>query len=518
MSLFVRLLVGVLAAGPSFAGNAATFTVTNANDNGAGSFRQAIIDANAAPGADTIVFNIPGVGVHTIAFGSILPIVTGQVTIDGYTQPGSSPNTTGLDAGINSILLIELYTPLGGALRLAADGAVIRGLVINRGAHGIWVEANNVTIAGMYINTNPAGTATSSNPLSDFGIRHISGNNLTIGGPAPADRNLISGSAQAGVALDLGYAGPFTGHVIEGNYVGTDVTGTLSLARPGASGLTSINNAIVRSNLISGNPGGGIVTAVGTGIPGPVTIHGNLIGTQRDGTTPLGNGVVGTFSPGVYVYTENAEIGGPLPGQANTIAFNATSGVTVGTNRHGNRIVGNSIHSNGALGINVVSLTPGTPLPNDAGDADTVPGNDGQNYPIITSATVAAGNATINGTLNSLAGTPFRIEFFANASCGAIGYGQGQTFIGFTNVITDGSGNATFGPLVFAVPAGQALLTSTATDLTLGNTSEFSQCAAGGLNATTATSDIPTLSEGLLALMATLVALFGLYSIRRQRA
>src|SRR5262245_51677513 len=69
---------------------AATFTVTNTNDTGAGSLRQAIDDANATPGADTIVFNIPGAGVHTITPQSLLPIVNEAVTIDGYSQPGSS--------------------------------------------------------------------------------------------------------------------------------------------------------------------------------------------------------------------------------------------------------------------------------------------------------------------------------------------------------------------------------------------------------------------------------------------
>jgi hypothetical protein len=77
---------------------AATFTVTNTNDAGAGSLRQAITDANAAAGADTIEFNISGAGcdgagVCTIALASQLPSVFGLTTIDGYTQPGSSPNT-----------------------------------------------------------------------------------------------------------------------------------------------------------------------------------------------------------------------------------------------------------------------------------------------------------------------------------------------------------------------------------------------------------------------------------------
>jgi hypothetical protein len=124
-------------------------------------------------------------------------------------------------------------------------------------------------------------------------------------------------------------------------------------------------------------------------------------------------------------------------------------------------------------------------LPNDAGDADAVPGNRGQNYPVLNVPVISAGSATISGTLNSQASRSYRIEFFANAACGSTGFGQGQTFIGNTTVVTDGSGNATIGPIVFAVPAGQSVITATATDLTTNDTSEFSQCPAAGPATTT---------------------------------
>src|SRR2546422_5413375 len=70
-----------------------TFVVTNTNDSGAGSLRQAILLANTLPGTDTITFNITGGGVHTINLTSALPTITEAVVIDGYTQPGSSANT-----------------------------------------------------------------------------------------------------------------------------------------------------------------------------------------------------------------------------------------------------------------------------------------------------------------------------------------------------------------------------------------------------------------------------------------
>src|SRR5215210_2028491 len=85
---------------------AANFTVVNVNDSGAGSLRQAILDANANPGPDTIGFNIPGPGVKTITPATALPAITEALIIDGYTQPGSSVNFQ-TDSN-NAVLLIEI--------------------------------------------------------------------------------------------------------------------------------------------------------------------------------------------------------------------------------------------------------------------------------------------------------------------------------------------------------------------------------------------------------------------------
>src|SRR4051794_1723796 len=96
--------VSTLLAGSAPYCLAATFTVTNANDSGLGSLRQAILNANAAGGANVIQFNLSGSGIRTIAPLTQLPDITNSVTIDGYSQPGSSPNT--LTNGNNAVLLI----------------------------------------------------------------------------------------------------------------------------------------------------------------------------------------------------------------------------------------------------------------------------------------------------------------------------------------------------------------------------------------------------------------------------
>jgi CSLREA domain-containing protein len=460
--------------------HSATITVnstadTAAND-GACTLREAIIAANTntasgaaagecaagAAGLDTIAFAIPGAGVKTITPASPLPAITEAVFINGYTQPGSSPNTNALNAGINAVLLIELNGDTAGGLHVNAAGSVIRGLNVH-GLVGdqIEVNASNVTLAGNFLGTNPAGTAATGGGGS--GIRLTSGDNVVIGGAAAADRNLVSGDTGGSVVIFL-LSGD--GALIQGNYIGTDVTGTLALNATvfnSPSGIwvhSPTSNTTILGNLISGNSGGGMEMS---GVGG--VIQGNLIGTQRDGVSALGN----LNDGGISLIGNGYAVGGTGSGQGNTIAFNV-GGVHIVDNFVGDSILGNSIFSNGVLlGIR---LHTGTPLANDACDVDTLPGNQGQNYPVITSAPIAAGNVTISGTLNSTASTTFRIEFFSNVIAHPSGNGEGKTFIGFANVTTDGSCNVSFGPLVFAVPPGQTIFSATATD-PANNTSEF---------------------------------------------
>jgi hypothetical protein len=448
--------------------------------------REAITAANNTPGADTINFNIPlsdpgcnpTTHVCTMARTSALPAITDAVTINGYTQPGAHENTNALNAGINAIVLIELSGMAGdlvGGLQINASGTVIRGLNIHGGGDEITVGtsdlgtvASNVTIAGNLIGTNPAGTAAMEHGGS-FGIRQNSGNNNIIGGPAAADRNLLSGDPQGGIFISNG-----DGTQIVGNYIGTDITGTIALNSTGftegigmLSDQTSFftTNTVISGNLISGNGGGG-VDASGGGV-----IRNNLIGTQRDGISPLGNLNFG----GINLRQGNGNpwlVGGTSPGQGNIIAFHTGWGVIVPLTAIRYSILGNSIYSNSQLGISLRGSSS-TPLPNDNGDADTFPGNLGQNYPVINSANFSGGSVEITGTLNSSAGTTFRLEFFANQATDSSGFGEGQFFLGSANVTTDGSGNATF-DLTFPSPAGLQSVSATATDPN-GNTSEFAQ-------------------------------------------
>ena len=422
-----------------------TFTVTNTNDNGPNSLRQALLNANSHPNPagsiDQIVFNIPGSGVQTITRTTALPAISDAVVINGYTQPGASPNTNALNAGINAVVLIELIGASGdgvGGLRVNAAGTVIRGLNSHGSGDEIIVNASNVTIAGNFLGTNPAGTTDGCSICGQYGIRLESGDNNVFGGVAPADRNLLSGDKTGAIILESG-----NGTVIQGNYMGTDITGTSAInygigVRVAIYGPPGPLGTIILGNLISGNIGGGVQ------LGGGGVIQGNLIGTQRDGVSALGNlndGGLSLGGNGDFITNGGPfVVGGTSPGQGNTIAFNS-GGVHILNNLFGDSILGNSIFNNGLLGIRLFS---GTPLANDACDVDILPGNRGQNYPLLTSASIAGGNVTISGTLNSAANTTFRVEFFSNAACHPSGNGEGQTFLGFTTVTTNASCNATF--------------------------------------------------------------------------
>jgi hypothetical protein len=111
------------------------FTVTNTNDSGAGSLRQAILDANAGHAGDMIAFNISGAGVHTIRPVSQLPDLVTAVTIDGSTQPGY--------AGVPLIELTGTASVSSDGLTIQGGNTTVKALVINGFRDtGIFLEGN----------------------------------------------------------------------------------------------------------------------------------------------------------------------------------------------------------------------------------------------------------------------------------------------------------------------------------------------------------------------------------------
>lgn len=619
----------------NFAATRQSFVVTNTNSHGPGSLREAMINANATLGADTITFNIAGPGVKVIAVVTTLPDITESVTIDGTTQPGyaGAPliEINGASTGGHGFIIKATSVVKGLAIGNFSSGVALwfrdcdnnviqgnyigvdatgttargnsRGLLLSNSSNnligGVTAAARNVisgnnfsgielggssnVIQGNFIGTNAAGTAAinelggtgidiSSSPFinniiggtepgagnlisgNGNGIRtnapgtiiqgnligtDVTGtkalpnaggidadaNNVTIGGLTAAARNIISANA---LGVRLGGEGT----TLQGNYIGTDITGTLALgndtgvvaggnaliggtvpeARNIISASTSVNlmlgfnnsgsAGVVRGNYIGTDVTGTkalSINAVGISIedinhviggttPGAGNvISGNRIGIQLGGLSTAaptghiiqgnliglnatGTGAVMNHFHGITISGDamNNVIGGTQSGAANKIAFNAGSGITVFSGSR-NSIRGNSIFSNGAAGIDLGG--DGVTL-NDTTDADSG-ANLLQNFPVLTSVQSSGGSTTIQGSLKSTPNTTFQIDFYSSTALDPSGNGEGALFFNTTPVTTDGNGDATIN-VTFpdALPAGRAI-TATATDPD-GNTSEFS--------------------------------------------
>jgi CSLREA domain-containing protein len=448
-----------------------TVVVTNTNDSGAGSLRQAIFDSNATVGVkETITFNIAGAGVHTITPTSALPDITDPVIIDGYTQPTASANT--LAVGDDAVIKIEIDgTNLANVLNFIGGNSTVRGLVINRYTStntAILFQTNgNDVVEGCFIGTDATGT-TDLNTGSD-GVFIGTANNR-VGGTTPAQRNIISGNDTFGIEITGSGA---TGNQVKGNYIGTNAAGTADLGN-GSNGVhifAAPNNTIggttvADRNVISGNDGSGVF--IGNNTATGNIVRGNFIGTDATGASALGN-----TGNGVVINAAPAnKIGGTTTGAGNRIAFNGVGGVVVEASATNNAILGNAAFQNGSLGIDLGS--DGVTA-NDANDADTGP-NNLQNFPVLTGTTKFGANTNVQGTLNSTASTAFTLQFFSNATCDASGNGEGRTFLGSANVTTNGSGNVSFNLTLPATVAAGEVVTVTATDPN-GNTSEFSACS-----------------------------------------
>ncbi|MCE9527805.1 MAG: hypothetical protein K8R36_17315, partial [Planctomycetales bacterium] len=259
----------------------ATFMVTNTDASGPGSLFAAMSNAESTPNIgvpDEIHFSIPGGGVQTIFPGpgvqSPLPTITEAVIIDGYTQPGASPNT--LAVGDNAVLTIEIngsgMSP-GAQLFIinGSSGSTIRGLAITHVPYRCFSlgyfgqQANNNIIAGNFIGTDAGGlTYQAGDTMAAIGI--TTGSNNVIGGPAPADRNVITSSGSGLTAMiDIGQG---TGNVIQGNYIGVNKNGDAPLQPPGGINAISINGQFSGGNTIGGlAPGeGNVILGTNTGI------------------------------------------------------------------------------------------------------------------------------------------------------------------------------------------------------------------------------------------------------------
>ena len=401
------VLVGAITATSA---QAATFSVTNTNDSGAGSLRAAILSANATSAADTITFNIPGAGAHSIAPTSALPVITRALTIDGATQPGyagvplvqlngaNANSGLGLVLGISNCtvnaLTINGWSSAGVSmtgsgtvnshiqgcfvgLNVTATGAVPNsvGILISGGAHNNFIGGASPTLAN-YIGGNTAvgvaingsgsnGNFVTGNIIGTDGhgskaIPNVAGimisggaQNNTIGGNSASVRNLISGNSAAGISIKE--AGS-SGNNIAGNFIGLGADGVTKvpnklgiIVSEGAGGNTigAPGNGV---NIISGNLGAAVYFIGSNGN----TVTNNVIGPDVNSSRLPGNGVGVAATAG----SQNNVIG---PG--NLISSNFTGVDLEGTNTSNNSVIGNYI----GTGANPTSADANSPYANFAG-------------------------------------------------------------------------------------------------------------------------------------------------------
>lgn len=334
-----------------------TFTVLNTNDSGFGSLRQAILNANAHPGAETIDFRIPGAGPFLIRPLSPLPFLTGQTTIDATTQPGfAGQPIVELRGDLSRGCGCDVQTDAAGnpppidGLVLSGGSNTVRGLNItlwpDRGI--VIVDGAGNVIAGNNIGTDSPGQSGLGN--NGAGVFVATAGNL-IGGPSDRDRNVISGNLGSGVYL----AGAGTTlNLIQNNRIGTGPGGESPLPNRG-DGVTiaEASGNTIANNLIAGNRNNGVWiagqsdSALGTNN----RLWGNEIGTDATGSRAIPN-----LGYGVLIATADFnQVGGTSAGQGNLISGNGFSGIEVvnsevvgifgnriGTDASGSRALGNS--------------------------------------------------------------------------------------------------------------------------------------------------------------------------------
>jgi PKD domain/FG-GAP repeat len=476
-------------------------------------------------------------GAGNLISGNDVPGSGGQIILSGSTNDLIEGNLIGTDiTGLAALAGTGNQYGTGVSLVAGATDNTIGGTVaaarniISGNAEGVMIEDGDPT--GTVVAENLIGTdikGTSSVPNLTGGIIITGGSGTTIGGVVGLALNVISGNEGDGVDIDSDSAST----LVEGNFIGTDQTGTEPLPNTGdgvsvddASSVTIGATMQSAGNVISSNAQSG-VSITGTTTTG-VLILGNRIGTDYTGALALGNasfgvlvsgtpgGTIGGTAPGyrniisantsggigLYAGTTGAlvqgnligtditasvplgngngiqidggsfnnTIGGNGSGAGNTIAFSTGIGVDVdATAGTGNEIRLNSIFSNTGLGIDLGGN--GVTLNNSVGHIGP---NDYQNFPVITDVVSAGGTTTLTGTLNSTLDTAFELDFYTLSSMNKSGYGEGRYVLGSASVTTDGTGNVSF-TLGFPTPAGGArFVTATATDPS-GNTSEFSQ-------------------------------------------
>lgn len=484
---------------------ATVLTVTNTNDAGTGSLRQALIDANAAPNVNRIHFNISGACPRVITLASLLPTIAEPVVIDGYTQSGSSRNTAVLGNNATLCVVLNGANQITGSYGLnvattASPEATVSIEGLGFSGHSIAA----VQFAGgrdhRLVGSQVGGSFGSYTALpSGTGVR-VGGSTqgVRIGGPEPAERNVIAHALGTGISITGSGSTQPSAAIVENNYIGTLSGGD---QRGNDRGIL-INGPghIVRGNVIANN------TSHGIEVSGSHAV-GNRITDNRIGIPALCVGTCANRGNGGHgVRIANASSATLV--DSNRIGFSGNDGVAV-ISSASNTLRRNHFHNNGGIGIDLdddgINFSNANNSNPPAGAA-----NGGQNKPALTELEGSGGSAQASGTLASSNGW-YRIDFYAVSQCHPVTlgqiplgfWGQGETWIGTTfALVTNGvdghsDGSTTFTNASLAAPSGSSTyfntsrwVTATATKI-LGDpagtfffhrgTSEFGRCRSSTL-------------------------------------
>jgi hypothetical protein len=510
VSAVAVVLLTFVSGSPARAASA-TFSVSTTLDSGVGSLRQAILDANSSPGADSIDFAIPGSGVHVITLASALPAITEPVSIDARTQSGwiSSPLVEIDQAGPTSS--VDTLT-----VSVSGTGSSIAGLAFINFFTAIAAPNAAVTIADNWIGLHADGTA-------GPGVRDNLSNQpfgVEVGPGSSVARNIITNGGFAGISICHGAVDVVDNRVgvgpdgapatstdygilfgaLSSNCDGTVAPGTVHIGTAGhgnfvggaefgifAAGDVSIigNTVGFGADGVTPNPD---LDGIGVALkPFAVTISGNRIGYSSDaaiaGGETISNNIVGLDANGGPAPNHLGIGGQGSPGTitGNDVANSDTAGVAVVSSNYAVR--DNRIHGNGGLGID---LGNDGVTPNDHLDGDTGP-NGLQNFPVITSVTRSASTLTVRGTLDTTPGVTASVDLYQSPACDPSGNGEGAQPRGGVDVVVPQSGVATWQQLLPVDDSAGADWTATAT--TSDGTSEFSACSTD----TNAPTPAPTL-------------------------
>jgi uncharacterized repeat protein (TIGR01451 family) len=526
---------------PEVAAAPQTFTVTNTNVSGPGSFSQAIIDANSngnPTDQDVIEFNIGGVPPYAAIIPNSQIEITEPVLVNGFTQPNSSPNTEEWPLPMNSILRVEIELINAGTLNIRADNVELRGLAINSSAEELIdvYQVSGFKLNGSYLNTDYTGVHAKSrngsegnHSASTLLIRESTG--VGIGElNNPAYRNVIGECESycvdiqnsSAISIDNNYiniaADWLTTHAVntQGNgvrFVNSnniqllfnaidrlqfaplliessnnltisgnrlvingqlnedsygDIGENCSICILGSSNITFGGENTEEGNIISANSS---YVSIADSLDGAdystnIIFQNNRVGVDTDTDDNMGNNNVNFYVRGNSSYVSF---------QDNIIANSKVGGgVWITGNADDVSLISNSIYNNAQQGIDINANN--TKDVNDTNDTDTGP-NGQLNHPEWISFSEENGDTDVTFQTDLQAGE-YRIEFFSNSVPDSPYPGEGEVFLGYVNVTSNGSGIQLFNDTLSGI-TGVQNLTLTATEIDgssptgFGATSEF---------------------------------------------